>query len=195
MRRTRFHCSLLLFLLLTLGTLLAAHPAAAAPLPGRAQETEEPYPPPEEETPGGPDITPFDFELTETALAGAPTQDEDILVDTATPPGQPPQAASATSTFTPATTAGPDTFRTENAEMNDALVTPPATETPQPTRTLTPTVTPTPTPVPANQKLHFNVFAFCTGLCGTLLLGGLALFLAQRLLRRQSSTNAAPSRD
>ncbi len=75
--------------------------------------------------------------------------------------------------LTPSPTAGRDLFGTEDSEMGNSKVTPPASETPQPSPTLTPSVTPSVTPE-LLQRFHLNRQFFTLGFLlplGLLILG------------------------
>ena len=75
--------------------------------------------------------------------------------------------------LTPSPTAGRDLFGTEDSEMGNSKVTPPASETPQPSPTPTPSVTPSATPE-LLQRFHLNRQFFTLGFLlplGLLILG------------------------
>ena len=124
---------------------------------GIAQQQETTYPGPSEGT-----ITPFPYpgegnQPTQTSVGTNLTPNPTLLGTPAITP-----TASASSTSTLHTTPRRNFFGTEDAEMQDAQVTPPPSETPQPTSTLTPTRTPSATPT-LIQAFQFSRIWFVAG--------------------------------
>ena len=109
---------------------------------------------------------------TDTLQAGQPTytpQTTQTTTLTAT-------AAGPSNTPRPSPTKGRNLFATEDAEMQDARVTPPASETPAPSRTVLPSLSPTHSPTPT-ATLSFNPSWFLAGLLPpTLIVLALAIY-------------------
>ena len=134
------------FLAFAVAALLLAAPVTARPLRQDITPYEYPYP----------YFYPYPDEPTletppESGLfTPTPTQMGDfIITPTALPPVESP-------------TVGRDLFGTEDAEMGNARVTPPASETPLPSATITPSWMPTTTPSAAS-AFNFNSGWFVAG--------------------------------
>jgi hypothetical protein len=159
-----FHKAQTVLLFVVVPVLLASFfiSGRAQPDTGIAQQQETSYP-----GPSGDTLTPYPYPGEGTPPTAVPTQ---------TPAGTnltPNPTQLSTLTLTPTESISPSAtlrttprrnfFGTEDAEMKDAQVTPPPSETPQPTSTLTPTQTPSATPT-VIQAFEFNRMWFVAGI-------------------------------